>query len=317
VLGPPEESLRVSPLTGSPKGSATAELFHAGLGLPQDYPAGGIGGKIALVQRGQIEFGEKLRNAAAAGASAIVIYDPPNDVFPGRLSGQIPGIPALVIPGKDGVRLREQLASGPVRATLAFDGGYEELTATNVIGRPPGKGCAAVVGGHFDSVENTPGASDNASGTAAVLEMARVQALRGNPEQACFIAFSGEELGLLGSIHYVQQLSQAERQAIKFMINMDMVAVGDEWLFIGSQALVRRGQEIAESLGISGRRSELMGASSDHAAFIDRRIPAIMLHRSNDTLLHTPQDTPDRITAPPLETAVRLGLAWLAGLAQS
>src|SRR5581483_8682901 len=192
-------------------------------GLPEDYPSGGIGGKIALIQRGQLEFGEKLRNAAAAKASAIVVYDPPNDIFPGRLSGQIPQIPALVISGQDGVRLRNQLASGAVRVSLSFDGGMEEVTATNVIGRPQGgKGCSAVVGGHYDSVENTPGASDNVSGTAAVLEMARVQALRGNPEQACFIAFSGEELGLLGSIHYVGALSADERQAIKFMINMDM-----------------------------------------------------------------------------------------------
>ena len=317
VLGPPEENIRTSPLTGSPKGSVTAELFHVGLGLPEDYPSGGIGGKIALIQRGQIEFGEKVRNAAAAGASAIAVYDPPNDVFPGRLSGQLPGIPALTIPGKDGVRLRDLIASGPVRVSLSFDGGLEELTANNIIGRPQGGTCVTVVGSHYDSVETAPGASDNASGTATMLEMARVQALRGNTEQACFIAFGAEELGLLGSIHYVQQLSQAERQAIKFMINMDMTAVGDEWLFIGTAALQRRGQEIAESMGISGRRADLVGASSDHASFIERRIPALMLHRSNDNLLHTPQDTVDRITAPPLETAVRLGLAWLAGLSQS
>lgn len=318
VLSPSEQTLSVSALTGSAKGSVTAELFHAGLGLPEDYPSAGIGGKIALIQRGQLEFGEKLRNAAAANASAIVVYDPPNDTFPGRITGQIPTIPALVISGKDGVRLRDQLTSSPVRASLSFDGGMEEATATNVIGRSRGgKGCSAVVGSHFDSVENTQAASDNASGTAAMLEMARVQALRGNAEQACFIAFSGEELGLLGSIHYVQALSTAERQAIKFMINMDMVAVGEEWLFIGSEALTRQGQDIAQGIGVTGRRSELVGASSDHAAFIDRRIPAILLYRSNDNLLHTPRDTPDRITAPPLETAVKVGLAWLSAFAQS
>jgi aminopeptidase YwaD len=317
VLAPNVETLRVSPLTNSPPGTATGELFSAGLGLPADYPSGGIGGRIALVQRGQLEFGEKLRNAAAAGASALVMFDPPNDIVPGRLTGQLPSIPALVISGPDGVRLRDALTGGPISVALSFDGGTEEHTATNVIGRSPGKGCSAVVGGHFDTVNGTSGASDNASGTAAVLEMARVQALRGNPEQACFIAFSGEELGLLGSLYYVEHLSPADRQALRFMLNFDMVSVGDQWLFIGSSALQRRGQEVAEATGIAGRRADFLGGSSDYAAFIDRRIPALWLHRAEDSLLHTPQDTFDRLSAAPMETAVRLGLAWLTAFSQS
>jgi aminopeptidase YwaD len=315
VAAPTQEPIRAAALTGSASGTATAELYDAGLGLPTDYPASGIGGRIALVQRGQITFGDKARNAYAAGAAAVVIYEPPTgDIIPGRLTGQVPPIPVLSIPGADGLRLRDLLTQGPVRLSVSFDGGMERTTALNVIGRPPGKRCAAVVGGHYDTVPNAPGGSDNASGTAAMLEAARVQALRGNPEDACFIAFGAEELGLLGSQAFLERLSAEDRQAIRFMVNLDMVAVGDTWWLIGSRTLTDRAKAIAAGLGVSAEPRELVGSSSDHATFIDRRIPAVMLHRWNDTLLHTPEDTADRIRPEALETAVRLTIAFLAGL---
>ncbi len=315
VVAPAQEPIRAAALTGSAPGTATAELYDAGLGQPADYPAGGIGGRIALVQRGQITFGDKARNAYAAGAAAVVIYEPPTgDIIHGRLTGQVPPIPVLSIPGADGLRLRDRLQQGPVRLSVSFDGGMERTTALNVIGRPPGKRCGTVVGGHYDTVPGAPGGSDNASGTAAMLEAARVQALRGNPEDTCFIAFGAEELGLLGSQAFLERLSAEDRQAIRFMINLDMVAVGDSWWLIGSRTLTDRARAIAAGLGVSAEPHELVGASSDHASFIDRHIPAVMLHRWNDTLLHTPEDTADRLQPEALQTAVRLTIAFLAGL---
>lgn len=315
VVAPTQEPIRAAALTGSAPGTATAELYDAGLGQPADYPVGGIGGRIALVQRGQITFGDKARNAYAAGAAAVVIYEPPTgDIVPGRLTGQVPPIPVLSIPGADGLRLRDWLQHGPVRLSVSFDGGTERTTALNVIGRPPGKRCGAVVGGHYDTVPGAPGGSDNASGTAAMLEAARVQALRGNPEDTCFIAFDAEELGLLGSQAFLERLSAEDLQAIRFMINLDMVAVGDSWWLIGSRTLADRARAIAAALGVAAEPHELVGASSDHASFIDRHIPAVMLHRWNDTLLHTPEDTADRIQPEALQTAIRLTIAFLAGL---
>lgn len=314
VVAPGQESLRAAALTGSAPGAAAAELFDAGLGQSADFPAGGIGGRIALVQRGQSTFGDKARNAHAAGAAAVVIYDPAGDIILGRLTGQVPPIPVVSIPGSEGLRLRDLLKQGAVRLVVSFEGGMEQTTALNVIGRPPGKRCGAVVGGHYDTVPDAPGGNDNASGTAAMLEAARVQALRGNPEDACFIAFGAEELGLLGSQAFLERLSAEDRQAIRFMINLDMVAVGDAWWLIGSRALTERARAIAAGLGVAAEPHELVGASSDHASFIDRRIPAVMLHRWNDTLLHTPEDTADRVQPEALQTAVRLTIAFLAGL---
>jgi aminopeptidase YwaD len=317
IVGTPDESLRAAPLSYSPPGQAEAEIVPAGLGYPGDYPAGGIGGRIALVQRGELTFGDKIRNAAAAGASAVLVYEPGKDSVPGTITGDIPAIPMLSISGADGVRLRDAAKSGPVRVRLAFDGGVTDQTANNVIAHTEGKPCSVIVGGHYDTVAGTQGASDNATGTAVTLELARLQAQRGNPEQACFIAFSGEEEGLLGSQYYVEHLSDADRKAIHFMLNFDMEAVGDEWLVIGSRDLQAKGKSIAAGMGIPARDSQLVGASSDYAAFRDRGIQALLLHRAEDSLLHTPQDRVERITAPPLDQAVRLGLAFLTGFGAS
>ncbi len=311
VVAPAEEGLRVSPFTGSAPGSAAGELFVAGAGTAADYPAAGIGGRVALVRRGQVTFGDMARNAAAGGASALVVYDPNGDLIAGRLTGQIPGIPVLTIPGPDGGRLATLAGSTPIQVSLSFDGGTTEVTSHNVIGRPASGSCRAVAGSHYDSVPGAPGASDNASGTGTMLELARVQAARGNPEGLCFIAFGAEELGLLGSQHYVEKLTAEQRRDIAFMLNFDMTAVGDQWWLIGSRTLQTRAKDIAAAAGVTMTPRELVGASSDHAAFIDRRIPALMLHRADDRLLHTPEDVIDRLSAPAMETAVQMGLAFL------
>lgn len=312
------QPLKVAPLTNSSPGKVSNAAFFAGLGRPADYPSGGIAGKVALVERGELTFSEKARNAVAAGASALVVYEPGAAVVAGSLADTPPGIPVLSIEGADGERLRKQIeARQPVTIDLSFAGGVEDVPAMNVIGRPGDGACRAVAGSHFDSVERAPGASDNASGTGAMLELARVQALRGNSEGVCFIAFGAEEEGLKGSQYYVNTLSTEQRQAVRFMLNLDMVGFGESWLLIGSRALQERGQEIAGEMGISARPQQLVGASSDHASFIDRRVPALMLYRSEDRLLHTPQDVVDRISPPALEEAVRLGLAFIAAFASS
>ncbi len=82
-----------------------------------------------------------------------------------------------------------------------------------------------VVGGHFDSVPAGPGADDDASGTAAVLEIARVIAASGYRPSATirFVAFMAEEAGLVGSGHYAADAKSDGRDII-MMINFDMIA---------------------------------------------------------------------------------------------
>ena len=108
---------------------------------------------------------------------------------------------------------------------------YSSGVSYNVVGEIAGRTRPQdvyIIGGHFDSTSqqastNAPGAEDNASGTAGILEMARI--LAEYPPQATmrFIPFSGEEQGLYGSEYYVSQLSAAERARIKGVFIMDMI----------------------------------------------------------------------------------------------
>lgn len=304
-------ALNVQPITNSSPGAVRGELVFAGLGKPGEFPAT-TRGRVALVQRGEITFRDKAVNAQAAGATALVVFNNQDDLFLGSLRENPPAIPVFAISGTDGRALRERLTREAVPVAAEFDGGLEQADSINVIGRPPGGRCEVVLGGHYDSVPGAPGASDNASGTAAVLEMARLTALRGGNDRACFVAFASEETGLNGSKQFVGRLSAEERSALRFMLNFDMVAFGTEWLLIGSPALQEQGKAIASRQGVVTRATMLVGASSDHASFIEAGIPALFLHRSDDPLLHTPEDVIGRLSPEQLVESVRLGLAFLA-----
>ena len=302
------------PFEGSGAGSVRAELVLAGIGTPEEIPAS-VQGKIVLIERGTLLFRDKVANATAAGASGVVIYNNEQGTFLGSL-GVTASVPVAAISQSEGQALAASLQSGSLKAELAV-GGASIVASHNVIARPPGKECETVTGGHLDSVAVAPGASDNASGTAAVIEIAQIIAGRGEMASHCFVLFGAEEVGLYGSRAYVMSLTTAQRVGIKAMLNLDMVGVGnDTWALIGDRDLQQAAAEVAGGLGIDAQASGLpSSASSDHASFRDAGIPALMLHRLTDNLLHTPQDVSDRIRPELLEQAARLSVAFLEKLA--
>ncbi|MGD9894584.1 MAG: M28 family peptidase [Dehalococcoidia bacterium] len=313
VESPQQRSYTVQPLTNSQGGMATGEMVYAGIGSPSDF-TDAVRGKVVLVERGELTHQQKATSAAQAGALALVIFNNQDELFLGQLNMNSPDIPVLSMSGTDGRALRDLVRAGGVRASVAFDGGRSDSESINVVARSPGTRCEVMLGGHYDSVPGAPGASDNASGTAAVIEMARVQALRGNPEHACFAAFGSEETGLDGSRYYVESLSTEDRQVMRFMLNFDMVAVGSEWLLIGTQSLQEQGQQIMSGMGLASRFIVPLGFSSDYASFMNAGIPSLFLHRSDDPLLHTPADASDRISIDQLGESMRIGLAFLEGI---
>lgn len=313
VDSPQQRSYTVQPLTNSQGGTATGEMVYAGIGRSTDF-TDAVRGKIALVERGDLTHQQKAESAARAGALALVIFNNQDDLFLGQLSLTSPDIPVLSMSGTDGRALRDLVRAGGARATVAFDGGRSDSESINVVARTPGTRCEVMLGGHYDSVPGAPGASDNASGTAAVIEMARVQALRGNPERACFAAFGSEETGLNGSRSFVQSMSAEDKQAMRFMLNFDMVAVGSEWLLIGTPSLQEQGRQIMNDMGLSTRFIVPLGFSSDYASFMNAGFPSLFLHRSDDPLLHTPEDVSNRISIDQLGESMRIGLAFLEGI---
>jgi len=190
----------------------------------------------------------------------------------------------------------------------------------NVVGFLSGNDSAlknefVVIGAHFDhlgmggegsgslkpdTVAIHHGADDNASGSAGLLEMAqyfssRVQSLK---RSLMFIAFSGEELGVLGSDYYVKHpYKPLEKTAA--MLNMDMIGrMKDSVLVVEGMGTSKGWEEIARKENLDSLKLKLkpdgMGPS-DHASFYKMNIPVFFFFTNLHTDYHKPSDTWDKI----------------------
>jgi aminopeptidase YwaD len=316
----PSLQLAADTLTYSIGGQVEMPLVAAGLGQESDFANVDVRGKIALVERGTLRFSDKVANAVAAGAVGVVVY---NDA-PGRVQGSLvgpAGVPAATISGDSGQQLLNLLAGGPVTLRLAVDASTEQRSATNVVAELPGSRPDAgvvIFGAHLDTVPAGPGANDNGSGSAVVLELAHELAQRSQAERPLtvrFAFFGAEELGLFGSRFYVQNLSDAERQAILGDINLDMVGVGTAWRFGGTDDLVQRAIGAANDVGQRAvpLRGPLSGAS-DHASFLEAGIPAVFLYRTEDPNYHTANDRAELVDADALTQAGTIAVKILDSL---
>lgn len=183
-----------------------------------------------------------------------------------------------------------------------------------------------IVTAHLDSVNlaggreaPAPGADDNASGAAGVLEIARVLAGHSAKNDLRFILFGGEEQGLYGSEQYVSELSEDERNRIIAVINMDMVAtlntVSPAVLLEGapvSRSLMRELAEAAATYTSLTVQTSENPFNSDHVPFISERIPAVLTIEGTDssnTNVHTVKDTLDHINYGLALDIIRMNLA--------
>ena len=181
----------------------------------------------------------------------------------------------------------------------------------NIIARlcPAGTGPLIIIGAHFDSVVGTPGADDNASGVAVLLEAARILSQMTLPTQVLFCAFNLEELNMIGSTAFARKLKAAGTK-VDAMISLEMVGYtdsrpGSQMLpvglsrfypdrgdFIGvignwrSNTLLRKFaagmRQVAdlpvETLSVPGKGMVIPAVRlSDHAPFWDLGYPALMI----------------------------------------
>ncbi len=313
ITAPNARTVPSNPLSSSAVATVRGTLIAGGIGRTDEIPAQARGA-ILLIERGDLTFEQKVTNAANAGAAGVIIYNNEGGNFFGTL-GAASRIPAVSISQAEGQALRDQLSRS---LQVEINVGEAPITNSfNVVATPPGQQCETITGGHMDSVPQSPGANDNASGSATVVEIAAVLASQGKMGTNCFVLFGGEELGLLGSRAYVEALSTEERQRIRVMLNFDMVGFGSEpWYLIGTASMQARAGEVAKDLGIATqtRGTASTGGGSDHASFIDAGIPAVFFYRANDPQWHQPGDTADRLSPVLLEEAARMGVAMLEAL---
>jgi Zn-dependent M28 family amino/carboxypeptidase len=277
----------VLPPTPTPSSTSGCEMTDF-----TGFPAG----NIALIQRGTCTFRQKADNAAAAGASAVIIFNEGQegriDLISGTLDPPQLSIPVLDATFAVGSELAA-LAAGPggLVARVAADVHVEQRTTSNVIADSASGRTDRVVmaGAHLDSVDEGPGINDNGSGTAAILETAEQMAELGiKPRNAVRFAFWGaEESGLIGSQHYVDSLTRKQRNRIAVYLNFDMVGSPNFVRFVydgdgsafgikgpsGSGHVEDTFVDYFASRGLESEPTEFSGRS-DYDAFINAGIPA-------------------------------------------
>ncbi|MCS1351941.1 M28 family metallopeptidase [Mechercharimyces sp. CAU 1602] len=286
----------------TPAEGITSDIVYADLGKPEDFEGLDLEGKIAFIKRGELSFYDKVQNAAAAGAIGAIIFNHSDGIISGTLT-QISDIPALAMNKEEGEWVKSLLDEGQtVSMTIKADAEYKPSYSQNVIAELPAKiakkkAKTIVIGAHYDSIDG-PGANDNASGTATLLEVAKALSKEKFRHNIRFIFFGAEESGLIGAEKYVESLSDEEKQDIAAMINLDMVGVGDTLNIMtaaedSSSFVADLAEEYVSTYGYNYER----GAStrSDHKPFEDAGIPVAFFHYSEDPYYHTDEDTPDKI----------------------
>ncbi len=305
-----EEDVDYNTSEFSGTGDVTADLIAIDLVLPPtpapsstsgceagDFTGTGVSGNVALIQRGTCPFGQKVDNAAAAGAAAVVLFNEGQpgrtDVINGTLGGPNKPIPTVDTSFALGNDLSNGVTSGATGTVVhvATTTHSEFRETENVLAETPGGDPDNVVmaGAHLDSVAEGPGINDNGTGSATLLELAeQIDKKHVEPTQKLRFAWWGaEESGLVGSTEYVNQLTEEEGADIALYLNFDMIGSPNFARLIydgngsafgspgpaGSDAIERTFERYFENSGLASGQTAFDGRS-DYGPFIAVGIPA-------------------------------------------
>lgn len=309
---PGEAAVAAQLLAGAAPGEARGPLVVAGLGRAEDLDGRDLRGAVLLMERGETTFGAKVANAEEAGAAAVILRNTGPERINGTL-GAAAAIPAVILPADAGAAL-ERLAGRGVVVSVVVDRGIERRRSQNVVATPGDErgdgrgGCRTVVGAHYDATPGSPGANDNASGVAALVELARTHRVPG----LCMVAFGAEEVGLFGSDHLARSGALGEPDVV---LNIDMAARNGDLQAIGDAAVAARAVAAAEAAGVAVRVAEFPpNASSDHVSFTAAGVPGITLHAGDDPAIHTPADAAETLDRAVFARALRAAAAILGAL---
>ncbi len=263
------------------------------------------------------DFRTRIDTAIAKGAVGIVFIntdkktESPSQKYSNRVTPS--DIPVLFADGSATAFIVESkgaMVSGEAEILK------NEKTGHNVIGFIDNKAAnTIVIGAHYDhlgwGIEGTlyrgeekmvhNGADDNASGTAALIELARIlknSTLKSN--NYLFIAFSGEEMGLLGSNHLVKHLP-IPAEKINYMFNMDMVGrlkPEEPVLIINGVGTSPEWNKALAKVAVDGMKTKTTESGvgpSDHTSFYLKNIPVLHFFSGTHADYHKPSDDEDKI----------------------
>lgn len=326
ILEPTEKNIKCMPIWYCPPTPAkgiTAELEYVGTARKNDYLNKKVENKIIIFKRDPKEmkenFWEEACIASRNGAvgAIMVNFDP----YPFRTTLETGyfdpqrrlqpikprPLPILIISSDDGEYILNSMENHKVKVHMKAITSTKDKPSKNVRGlltgtkRPEEK---VLVVAHRDSA-GVPGADDNASGTAVMMEVARVLSKRKPERTVEFVSLGAEEgIGSMGSLAYVR-MHKEELDRILCVINIDGVGFGHLWVVEGGRWLDREVKttkwlnqlitEVAKKLGYVVYPGYCSYGSSDEGRFIDAGVDAAWLWRPALPYFHTEKDTPDTI----------------------
>lgn len=164
-------------------------------------------------------------------------------------------------------------------------------TAQNVMGMIEGttkKDSFIVITAHYDHLGTLgmktyfPGANDNASGVSMLLEFAHYYKTHPLPYSIVFIAFAGEESGLLGSSYFVKH-PQIELAKIHFLINLDLLGTGDDGIMVVNGSIFKEQYKLLVEINnehkfVAAVKARGEAANSDHYPFYKKDVPCFFIY---------------------------------------
>lgn len=277
----------------------------------EEYLTREITGKIVVTLKFKTKNLKLISKYRPLGFILIEAYPgvPPKHLWGNRERWERYGnFPTVRVSHEDGLKL---LCSRAKKARLFVESEVWKVKSRNIIGELAGglrPEEIVVIGGHYDTVPEVRGASDNAGGTAIVLELARVFKEKGSKRTLRFIAWGNEEMGLRGSHHYAHELKktaeelkkkdsdeESELDRIKLVVNLDVhgALLGtNEAAVLGPTDLTASVKLLSKEVGTVFDIKETV-YSSDGTSFSSIGIPNVTFGRSSgsDILMHTVEDT--------------------------
>jgi hypothetical protein len=310
--------------TGAPGGThaATNQVMtqHSQL-VTKAINARNHGAKALVLVNGKLGDGEEdllTRFGSVSGPedAGILFLQVKNDVAESWLKATGKSLHELQKQIDDSMKPASFALPADQTAALTVSIRTTRATVNNVLAYLPGKTDEyVIIGAHYDHLgrgnfdslapsqigQIHPGADDNASGTAGVLELARLLApQKGQLRRGIlFMSFAGEELGLLGSAEWVKNPTRPLDKAVA-MLNMDMIGrIKDDKVYIGGvgtgSTLKAAVEQAAEKSGFKIEYSASGYSSSDHTSFVTKKIPVLFFFSGLHSDYHKPSDTWEKI----------------------
>ncbi len=354
-IGPPKSdnikdvevvSLAMTPVEADIRGT----IIDAGNGLDENFEKikDEVKGKVVLMNIGLIDAKPGQKNLHRSEKTALAIkYGAIGVVFANTVKGQVLltgtasvtgnliSIPAVCISYESGIELRNWLQSQPnLLAMINMHNVSQPIKARNVVATLKGEHKKLrkekiVIGGHLDSWDLATGAIDNGLGSFSVIDIARTFKALGLKSKRTieFVAFMGEEEGLLGSKAYIERAKKTgEIDDIVYMINLDMTnnvygfnAGGREELLSLFKELGNKVKAIDPEFG--NQISNAAGLHSDNQSFLLEGIPAGTpngkLERSVLDCYHANCDDFSLVNKKEMENTVKYTAMLLYGVANT